>query len=94
MVDINAITAIIDGMASITIRGLDPKLKERLRVQAARHGRSMEEEARAILRQGVATPGRKPKDLATAIRDRFKDVGGVELELPVREAMREPPRFS
>ena len=80
-------------MASITIRGLDPKLKERLRVQAARHGRSMEEEARVILRHGVTAVDRKMKDLATIIRDRFKEVGGVDLELPPREPMREPPKF-
>ena len=40
-------------MASITIRGLDDDLKQRLRLRAARHGRSMEDEARTILR-GVA----------------------------------------
>ena len=37
-------------MASITIRGLDDDLKQRLRLRAARHGRSMEDEARTILR--------------------------------------------
>src|SRR5450755_855854 len=43
-------------MASITIRGLDDDLKQRLRLRAARNGRSMEDEARTILR-GVAVPG-------------------------------------
>jgi phosphopantothenoylcysteine decarboxylase/phosphopantothenate--cysteine ligase len=37
-------------MASITIRGLDDDLKRRLRLRAARNGRSMEDEARTILR--------------------------------------------
>jgi plasmid stability protein len=38
-------------MASITIRNLDDDIKQRLRVRAAEHGRSMEEEAREILRR-------------------------------------------
>ncbi len=42
-------------MASITIRRLDDNVKARLRVQAAKHGRSMEEEAREILKVGLAT---------------------------------------
>jgi phosphopantothenoylcysteine decarboxylase / phosphopantothenate---cysteine ligase len=41
-------------MASITIRQLDDDLKQRLRLRAARHGRSMEDEARTILRQAAA----------------------------------------
>jgi phosphopantothenoylcysteine decarboxylase / phosphopantothenate---cysteine ligase len=41
-------------MARITIRGLDDDLKQRLRLRAARHGRSMEDEARTILREMAA----------------------------------------
>ena len=79
-------------MASITIRNLDDDLKLRLRIRAAEHGRSMEEEARDILRRVMAeTP--PPRNLAAAIRGRFAALGGVELELPPREPMREPPRF-
>jgi plasmid stability protein len=79
-------------MPSITIRNLKDDLKRRLRVRAAEHGRSMEEEAREILRQvlGEAAP---PRNLAAAIRDRVASFGGVDLDLPAREAMREPPRF-
>ena len=79
-------------MASITIRNLDDSLKQRLRVRAAEHGRSMEEEARAILRQAVgeAPP---PSNLAEAIRKRIAPLGGVELDIPPREPLREPPRF-
>ena len=36
-------------MASLTVRQLDEKLKTLLRVRAARHGRSMEDEIRLIL---------------------------------------------
>ncbi|MCY4396246.1 MAG: plasmid stabilization protein, partial [Rhodospirillaceae bacterium] len=70
-------------MASITIRNLDDGLKRRLRVRAAENGRSMEEEARDILRRtvGQAPP---PKDLGRAIHARFAALGGVDLELPER----------
>jgi len=79
-------------MASITIRNLDDGVKTRLRVQAAEHGRSMEEEARVILHEAV---GRKPgpENLASIIRARFGPSRGVDLELPPREPAREPPRF-
>jgi plasmid stability protein len=78
-------------MASITIRNLDDALKNRLRVQAARHSRSMEEEAREILRASLATQEDRPRDLAEAIKRRFAPLGGVELELPGREPIRDPP---
>ncbi|MFD1510725.1 FitA-like ribbon-helix-helix domain-containing protein [Lacimonas salitolerans] len=79
-------------MASITIRNLDDEVKRRLRVRAAEHGRSMEEEAREILRQVVGQE--KPAhNLAAAIRARVAPLGGVELDLPPREPMREPPAF-
>lgn len=78
-------------MASITIRGLDEAVKRRLRVRAAEHGRSMEEEAREILRRGVQDTA-PPGDLAAAIRARIAALGGVELELAPREPMRAPVR--
>ena len=80
-------------MASITIRNLDDDLKRRLRVRAAKHGRSMEEEAREILRQVVGESA-PPRNLAAAIRARVAPFGGVHLDLPTREPMREPPRFA
>ncbi|MEX0669265.1 MAG: hypothetical protein WD060_02265 [Pirellulales bacterium] len=80
-------------MASITIRNLENDLKRQLRVRAAEHGRSMEEEAREILRQVVAAPS-APNNLAAAIRARFAPLKGVELDLPPREPLRKPPRFS
>jgi antitoxin FitA len=80
-------------MASITIRNLEDDLKRRLRVRAAEHGRSMEDEAREILRQvvGEAVP---PRNLAAAIRGRVASFGGVDLDLPGREPIREPPGFT
>jgi plasmid stability protein len=80
-------------MASITIRDLDPDTKERLRIRAARFGRSMEEEVRVILRSALAERASSPVRLGTAIHDRFHAIGGVELELPPREPMREPPKL-
>ena len=79
-------------MASITIRNLADDLKLRLRVRAAEHGRSMEEEAREILRKVVGESA-PPGNLAASIRARVFRLGGVDLDLPVRESMREPPRF-
>jgi plasmid stability protein len=78
-------------MATITIRNLDDQTKSRLRLRAARHSRSMEEEARTILRLAlsVETPA---TDLAAAIGARFRAMGGVELEIPPREAIRNPPK--
>jgi plasmid stability protein len=80
-------------MASITIRNLDDPLKTRLRVQAATHGRSMEEEARTILRAALNREPARPGNLAAAIRARFAPLGGVDLELPPREPIRDPPDF-
>ena len=79
-------------MASITIRKLDDGVKTRLRLRAAENGRSMEEEARVILREAVAS-GAGPENLAAVIRARFAPLGGVELELPPREPARNPPKF-
>ena len=79
-------------MASITIRNLDDAVKTKLRVRAATNGRSMEEEARVILREAVDEEASK-KGLGTRLHELFKPFGGVELEIPPREPMREPPRF-
>lgn len=76
-------------MASITIRNLDDDVKTRLRVRAAENGRSMEEEARVILCEAVGREEIPAKGLGTAIHERFKPFGGVELDLPPREPMRE-----
>jgi plasmid stability protein len=81
-------------MSSITIRNLDPAIKERLRIRAAEHGHSMEAEARRILQSALKGQTRKPtRSLYDRIHDRFAAIGGVDLELPPREPGREPPRF-
>ena len=80
-------------MASITIRNLDNTLKSRLRIQAAVHGRSMEDEARDILRSALNREPTRKGSLAASIRARFAPLGGVELPVIARESMREPPSF-
>ncbi len=80
--------------ASITIRNLDPTLKERLRVRAAQHGQSMEAEARRILQTVLAPQDAPPvRHLYDRVRARFAPLGWIELELPPREPVREPLQF-
>ncbi|HEV2241968.1 MAG TPA: toxin-antitoxin system [Streptosporangiaceae bacterium] len=75
-------------MAALNIRNLDETVKWRLQMRAARHGRSMEAEARAILAEAVREPA-DSAGLFTALLDRFGVLGGVDLELPGRQ---EPAR--
>jgi plasmid stability protein len=79
-------------MANITIRNLDDRTKDRLRLRAAHHKRSMEEEARIILRAALEEEPKAARNLADAIAARFRPLGGVELALPPREPIREPPK--
>jgi len=80
-------------MASMTIRNIDERLKARLRVRAASHGRSMEDEARNILRAALSTETKSRHNLFDAIRARVGPLGGVALEIPPREPMPEPIEF-
>jgi plasmid stability protein len=83
-------------MASLTIRNLDDATKAQLRLQAARHGRSMEEEARTILRQAVRAPvgSSGGLGLGSRIHAHFAALGGVELDLPKRTSPARPASFS
>jgi len=87
-------------MATLTIRNLDEGTKAQLRIQAARHGRSMEEEARTILREAIeaSQPSAATKQgLGSRIHAHFARiggvVGGVELELPERSSQPSPAQF-
>ena len=83
-------------MATLTIRNLDEGTKAQLRIQAARHGRSMEEEARTILREAIETepPSAATKQgLGSRIHAHFAPLGGVELELPERSSQPTPAQF-
>ena len=71
-------------MAAVSIRNLDDRVRERLRIRAAAHGRSMESEIRAILGEAVSEPSESHGLFATLL-DRFGAIGGVELELELPE---------
>lgn len=78
--------------SSITVRNLDRTIKERLRVRAAEHGHSMEAEARQILQAALDQQHKPVPHLYDRTRARLADCGGgVELELPLREPVRDPP---
>ena len=74
-------------MADISI-SLESHLERELRLRAAQHGRSMEDEARHILNTALTEQGKpvhKPvQDLFSAIRRRIAPFGGVDLEIPRR----------
>ena len=80
-------------MATITVRNLDESLQQRLHLRAAQHGHSLEEEVHDILRAALGQEQAPVKNLGTALHELFKPFGGVELDIPPREPMREPPRF-
>jgi antitoxin FitA len=81
-------------MSQMTIRNVDDALKRLLRVRAAHNGRSMEEEARQILREALTSEPPLERDLGAAIHRRFSALGGVDLPVPPRERTRPPPDFS
>jgi plasmid stability protein len=82
--------AIIDCMASITIRNLDESTKRKLKIRGAMNGRSMEQEAREILKSILARTAKKDTNLAERIRAIFAPLGGVELERIQRVAIPDP----
>ena len=75
-------------MSTMTIRDLDDRLKRQLRMQAARNGRSMEEEVRTILKTALATTGDTGQSLYQSIRARIQPLGGIDLDIPAREPIR------
>jgi plasmid stability protein len=88
-----AINASIDSMPTLTIRQLDDRTKARLRLRAAHHGHSMEQEAREILRAALSSSSPAKGNLAESVQRRFAALGGVELELPERDGLRPAARF-
>lgn len=70
-------------MAVITIRNIEDSIKKRLRIRAASHDHSMEEEARIILRETLEDRDEQG-GLGTLIHKRFVEAGGIELAEPVR----------
>lgn len=82
-------------MSTMTIRDLDDELMRLLQIRAAQSGLSMEEEALSILQTALAdhVEAHSGAALYAAIRARVEPWGGAELDLPVREAQRDPPDF-
>ena len=78
-------------MGTLTIRNLDDPLKSRLRLRAAARNRSMEEEARQILRAALQEPSAPSQDLGARIRARFAGLGDIQLAIGSRESVRPPP---
>lgn len=76
-------------MANLTIRNLDDDLKSLLRVRAAQHGCSMEQEVRDILRSAVQ-PSPAASDFAERIHNRFAGLDAESLPIPKRRAIRVP----
>lgn len=81
-------------MATLTIRKLEDPLKMRLRLRAASRNRSMEEEARQILRAALQEPVAPAQDLGARIRARFATLGDVQLAIEPREPARDPPALA
>jgi plasmid stability protein len=77
----------------MTIRNIDDAIKTRLRLRAALNGRSMEEEARDILRAALSSEVPPPRYLADAIQDRFGALRGVDLPDVPRDSIRPPVDF-
>jgi plasmid stability protein len=81
-------------MASITIRNLDKDIKSQLKIRAAKHGRSMEEEVRNILKAAIAQGEEESENLADSIHKKMAPFGGIDLPELEREKIREPIDFS
>jgi plasmid stability protein len=80
-------------MAQLLVRNIDDSVKSRLRRRAARHGHSMEEEVRDILRDAVKNEESTAGGLGTRISARFRKIG-LKKELPeLRGHKIKPPTF-
>jgi antitoxin FitA len=91
MIALHSLERNISPMANLTIRKIEGRIKDRLRVRAARKGLSMEEEARRILAGAVDEGGRSVPNVADAIAALTDPIGGMPLDLPPRFSEREPP---
>lgn len=76
-------------MATLTIRDLDDGLKLKLRLRAASRNRSMEEEARQILRTALAEPALLLGSFVARVKSRFEGLGDVHLAIEAREPIRQ-----
>lgn len=89
MIDGSAVNDDNDVMAVMTIRNLDEEVRDKLRVRAALHGRSMEAEARAILTAAVDSP--IERSLLEVLGEMREILDGEELPILPRDAgIRDP----
>jgi len=79
-------------MTNLTIRNVDDTTKQRLRMRAARHGVSMEEEVRRILKEALR-PAEAPAGLGRRLRDRFAGLTAEEFVIPTRHTPRPAPQW-
>ncbi|MEO1194408.1 MAG: plasmid stabilization protein [Pseudomonadota bacterium] len=79
-------------MTDLVIPDLDEALTEGLKSRAQRNGRTVQEEVREIIRDAVFEEP-LPENLGRAIHERFKAIGGVDLEIPPRGSQRDGPHF-
>lgn len=80
-------------MSSITVRNVDDSIKASLRLRAARHGWSMEQEVRHILQQTLAAETAEPISFAERINRRFKGLAAADLPIPARHPPRTRPQW-
>ena len=80
-------------MAQLVVRNLEEDVKERLQRRANRHGHSMEEEVRDILRNAVRSEGSPPVPLGSRMRARFLGIGLDEDIAPLRGQRARAARF-
>ncbi len=77
-------------MASFSIRKLDDQIYQKLRIRAARHGISMEEEVRQILTEVVSVP----EQITAVFQTHFGSKNGVDLDIQNQRGPHEPLDFN
>jgi len=80
-------------MGQILVRNIDNELKRRLKLRAGKHGHSMEQEIRDILRDAVKDEHGPTKGLGTRIAERFRGLGLREKDFPKLKINPRIPKF-
>jgi antitoxin FitA len=80
-------------MAQVIVRNLEEGVKRKLKQRAARHGRSMEEELREILRDAVKDVTRPRGGFGTESAKLFRGIGLTEPIQELRGYTIKPPKF-
>ena len=80
-------------MAQFVVRNLEDDIRDKLRTLAHKHGHSLEEEVRTILRRVVTYPELSPPRLGSRIAARFAGCGLEEDIAELRGQSPQPPSF-